>query len=383
MKGQIMKTSYYLSLAAMCLVFTASSVVGQTAEKSAVAKPVPEPNFVILEPNCAAMEANSIPPDANFVTNVTVAIMDFESKAPGNPDLGGQVGDILTARLSIYDQFQLVERKKLEKLLEEHQLNLTGMVNTRQAVKVGKMLGARIMIFGRAFPVDKDLYFVAKIVGTETSRVKGVIAKGNLESNLSDIIDQLVGKLVGGLEQWSPQLLPKTEKLVNRMARLRCKLKDKELPTVAIVIPERHINRPVADPAAETEIKRVFQRMGFNVIDVKKKVEDPYLKDVDIMITGEGFSEFGTRIGGLVSCLARLEVQAIKRKSHKIITSERTTRRAVDLSEAIAGKTALQAAGRELAVKLVDKIAAQIVDTEGVVHESATTAEGRTEKNKE
>lgn len=362
-----MKTSNYLSLAAICLVLMTSAVSGQTEKKSAVEKPVPEPNFTILEPNCAALEVNSIAPDANFVTNVSVAIMDFESKAPGNPDLGTQMGDILTARLSIYDQLQLVERKKLDELLKEHQLNLTGMVDTREAVKVGKLVGARIMIFGRAFPVDKDLYFVAKIVGTETSRVKGVIAKGSLESNLSDIIDQLVGKLVGGLEKWSPQLLPKTEKLANKMARLRCRLKDRELPTVAVAVPEMHVNRHVADPAAETEIKLVFQRLGFDVIDVKKrgkKSKDPHLKDVDIMIRGEGFSEFGTRIGGLVSCIARLEVQAIERESHKIITSERTTRRAVDLSEAIAGKTALQAAGHELAIRLAEKLALQISDTQ-------------------
>jgi hypothetical protein len=78
---------------------------------------------------------------------------------------------------------------------------------------------------------------------------------------------------------------------------------------------------------------------------------------VDIIITGEGFSEFGTRINGLVSCCARLETQATNREDHKIIVSERTTRRAVDLSESIAAKTALQAAGRELAIKTIEKIA--------------------------
>jgi hypothetical protein len=82
------------------------------------------------------------------------------------------------------------------------------------------------------------------------------------------------------------------------------------------------------------------------------------------MITGEGFSEFGTRIGGLVSCIARLEVQAIERESHKVIAAQRTTRRAVDLSEAIAGKTALQAAGHELAIRLAEKLALQISDTQ-------------------
>jgi hypothetical protein len=358
-----MKTSDYLSLAVISLVFVTSVVSGQTEKRSATEKTVPEPRFITLEPNGAQLEANSIESDANFVTNVTVAIMDFESKAPGNPSLGSQIGDILTARLSIYDQFQLVERKKLEELLKEHEMNLSGMVDTSEAVKVGRMLGARIMIFGRAFTVDKDLYFVAKIVGTETSRVKGVIAKGSLESNLSDIIDQLVDKLVAGLEKWTPQLLPKKERLVNKIARFKHRLEGRKLPTVAVLIPETHINRRVADPAAETEIKHVFQKAGFKVVDIKKKgeaIEDPYLKDVDIMVTGEGFSEFGTRIGGLYSCLARLEVQATERTTHEIVASERTTRRAVDLSEAIAGKTALQAAGHELAIKLIEKIAQEI-----------------------
>ncbi|MHC4061490.1 MAG: CsgG/HfaB family protein [Planctomycetota bacterium] len=364
-----MKTSDYLSLAAILLVLITSAVSGQTEKGSAVEKPAPEPKSIVLEPGRAQLEANSIGPDANFVTNVTVAIMDFESKAPGNPDLGSQIGDILTARLSIYDQFRLVERRKLGELLKEHEMNLSGMVDTSEAVKVGKLVGARIMIFGRAFPVDKDLYLVAKLVGTETSRVKGVIAKGNLESNLSEIMDQLVEKLVAGLEKWTPQLLPKKERLINKIARLKRRLEGKELPTVAVLIPETHISRRVADPAAETEIRRVFQKVGFKVIDVKEKAgesEDPYLKDADIVVTGEGFSEFGTRIGGLVSCLARLEVQATERKSHRIIASERTTRRAVDLSEAIAGKTALQAAGHELAIKLIEELASQMSDIQKV-----------------
>jgi hypothetical protein len=221
------------------------------------------------------------------------------------------------------------------------------------------------MIFGRAFAVDRDLYIVAKIVGTETSQVKGVIARGKLESDLSDIIDQLVGRLADGLEKWAPQLLPETEKFQNKLKVLKRQLKGKDLPTVAVMIPEVHVNRAVADPAAETEIKRALKQVGFDVIEAKEETLRKWAKDfsmsgVDIVITGEGFSEFGTRIGGLVGCVARLEVQATKRASHSIITSERTTRRAVDLSEAVAAKTALQAAGHELAIKLITKIARQI-----------------------
>lgn len=312
---------------------------------------------------------------ATAVTSISIAIIDFESKAPGNPEIGKQIGDILTARLSIYDQFRLVERQKLEDLLREAQLNLSGAVDSDQAIKVGKIVGARIMVFGRAFPVDKDLYIVAKIVGVETSQVKGVMAKGSLEGNLSDVIGQVVEKLAEGLEEWAPQLLPKTEVLQSRIAVLKKQLAGRQLPKVAVVIPETHINREVADPAAETEIRKLFQEVGFTVIETSRKFssewarafsEDPGdqnwkdFADADIVVAGEGFSEFGTRLGGLVSCSARLEVQAVDRQSRRVIISERTTRRAVDLSEAIAGKTALQTAGHELAIKLIERIASEV-----------------------
>ena len=122
-------------------------------------------------------------------------------------------------------------------------------------------------------------------------------------------------------------------------------------------------------------MKKVFKEAGFQIIEVKRKYVSRWARafhkdpdkpipgdfaGVDIVITGEGFSEFGARIGGLVSCAARLEVQATERDSLKVIVSEQTTRRAVDLSETIAAKTALQVAGHELAIKLIEKVARQI-----------------------
>jgi hypothetical protein len=299
---------------------------------------------------------------ARVVPAITVAIMDFESKAPGNPDLGEQLGDILTARLSIQDQFRLVERKKLQDAIKELQVNLSGLAENDQAVKVGKILGAKILIFGRAFPVDKDLYIVAKVVGTETSRVKGVIANGKLEGRLSDVINDLAEKLAAGLQEWGPQLLPENEKLEGAVDRLRQQLAGKKLPTVAVTVSERHANRRPADPAAATEIKRVLKEVGFTVIDSDGSVGARHASpsDAQVVISGEGVSDFGAQLGGLVSCVARLEVQATWRDSGKVIAAERTTRRAVDLSETIAAKTALQAAGHELAIHVVENVAREV-----------------------
>jgi hypothetical protein len=322
----------------------------------------------VAEPNSGAAPRGD--PNAaakpQLVSTVTVAIMDFESKAPGNPDLGEQLGDILTARLSIQDQFRLLERKKLQDTIRELQVNLSGLAENDQATKVGKIVGARILIFGRAFPVDKDLYIVAKVVGTETSRVKGVIATGKLEGRLSDVIDDLVEKLVAGLSEWGSQLLPESEKIEGALDRLKQQLAGRKLPVIAVTVSEQHGNRRPADPAAATEIKRVLKEIGFTVIDPEgrnpsdRSSRNANLAEANIIISGEGISDFGAQLGGLVSCVARLEVQAAWRDSGRIIAAERTTRRAVDLSEAIAAKTALQAAGHELAIQVVSELVKEL-----------------------
>ncbi len=296
-----------------------------------------------------------------ILASVPVAIFDFECKAPGNPDLGQQLGEILTARLSVQDQFTLVERKRLQDVLAELRLNLSGLAETSQSAQIGRIIGARILVFGRAFAVDRDLYIVAKIVGTETSQVKAVIAKGKLESDLSLIIDQLAEKLTEGLEQWTPQLLPQGERLETTVKKLRRRLEGKALPTVAVMVSESHGRVRLSDPAAATEIKKVFREAGFQVIEGDKAALEKWTQNVmlagsDLVVTGEGFSEFGGQFGGLISCSARLEVQALRRDSGQIIAVERTTRRAVDLSETIAAKTAFQSAGHELALRLAAQI---------------------------
>ncbi len=323
------------------------------------------PAWGTAEPNNATSvgSAPTGPVDApKIVERVPVAIFDFECKAPGNPDLGQQLGEILTARLSVQDQFTLVERKRLQDVLAELRLNLSGLAETSQSAQVGRLIGARILVFGRAFAVDRDLYIVARIVGTETSQVKAVIAKGKLESDLSLVIDQLAEKLTGGLEQWIPQLLPKGEKLETALKKLRRRLEGKALPTVAVIVSELQARGRSSDPAAATEIKKVFREAGFQVIEGDKASLEKWTQNVtlagsDLVITGEGFSEFGGQFGGLISCSARLEVQALRRDSGQIIAVERTTRRAVDLSETIAAKTAFQSAGHELALRLAAQIA--------------------------
>src|SRR5689334_17065353 len=66
---------------------------------------------------------------------ISVAILEFEAKDPGNPDLGKQISETLTAVLSGEPGITLVERATLARTLQEQELNLTGLVDTDKAVK--------------------------------------------------------------------------------------------------------------------------------------------------------------------------------------------------------------------------------------------------------
>ncbi len=328
-----------------------------------------------------AAEASGGPdPATQPVQGVTVAVLDYEASAPGNTDMGTQMADVLTARLSVEDSFQLVERSGISKILQEQKLKLVGLVDQGQAAKVGKLLGAKLMVMGKAFVMDKKLMIVTKVVGVETGLVKGTIRTVELSKPLSDTLTLLSEDVAGLIDKHAAGLLPKGIELADQIAPILKALGKTPRPTVAVIVPEHHIERAVpravVDPAVETEIKRTLIKCKFNVVDsglndladwardmMKGKSDKrPWpvaLADADYVIVGEAFSEFAIRTGDLVTCTARAEINVISRKTGAIVLADRHTTRAVDLAENTAGKTALQLAGRRLGLEVCRKLAEQ------------------------
>ncbi|MCA9260591.1 MAG: hypothetical protein KDA61_15370, partial [Planctomycetales bacterium] len=107
------------------------------------------------------------------------------------------------------------------------------------------------------------------------------------------------------------------------------------------------------DPAAETEFARFCRALGFTVVDA----EQGSVQQADLLVQGEGFSEFASRRGELVSVKARLEVKIVNRTTGEVVVVDRQTRVAVDLAEQIAGKRALQDAAADLAARMLPDVA--------------------------
>ncbi len=80
------------------------------------------------------------------------------------------------------------------------------------------------------------------------------------------------------------------------------------------------------------------------------------LKNIDVIIIGEAFSEFAIRNNNLVVCKARIEIQAINSRTTEVMLVDRTTETAIDLSTQIAGKTAIQTGTAKLAQRMIPEL---------------------------
>ena len=106
---------------------------------------------VVLFAGCAG--APVAPPQAIKAEKVVgprlrIAVVDFENKTTYGQRLGTASADILVTELGHTDRFILIERAKLDKIMAEQKLGLTGAVNPDTAAQRGKLLGAAAIVTG-------------------------------------------------------------------------------------------------------------------------------------------------------------------------------------------------------------------------------------------
>ena len=296
--------------------------------------------------------AQSSPPPA---PPLTAAVLNFQTAGERLANKGAEVAVLLNANLSTAaPNVILVERQEIEKLFGEQELGLSGTVSPETAARVGNLTGAKVLITGRLFDAGGKFYLVAKVIGVETSRVYGeTVPFGDLAA-LDRAVAELAPKIAADLDQRGDTLVAKVETPAERLERLKKLVATAPAgprPSVSVVIAEQHLSRAVIDPAAQTEMRRELQQLGFDVLDPRDGG-----RTADVQITGEAFSELAGRRGNLVSCRARAEIKVIRTDGGKLLLSDRQTDVAVDLAENVAGKTALENAARRLLERIVPRL---------------------------
>src|ERR1039457_6763124 len=251
---------------------------------------------------------------------LTVAVFDFESKDEGVRDLGPKVATLINVDLSAEPQLITVERAELEKVLGEQELGLSGTVTPDSAARVGQLTGAKVLVTGRVFKADEQTIIVAKIIGTETSRVYGEMVQGPPTVSIVDLSSNLAAKIAGVIASEGDTLVARTETHEERIAKIKQAIAGKKLPVISVKVSEHHYGPHIIDPAAETELSLILQQCGFKLADGGSTLKP------DVEISGDAFSAFGMQKGNLISCKSRVELKVRDAVTGNILLTDRQTK---------------------------------------------------------
>jgi TolB-like protein len=149
----------------------------------------------------ALLAAAAAPAEEKRKPVVAVLYFDYTGDDPKLAVLRKGLAQMLTSDLSsnMYELVELVEREKLQAILEEQKLQESERIDKSTAVRIGKLLGARFLVLGAYFGISDTLRADARIVDVETGRiVLSVGANGKpgdfmpVEQKLSDDIARML-----------------------------------------------------------------------------------------------------------------------------------------------------------------------------------------------
>lgn len=285
-----------------------------------------------LSVSCAWAESVQIP---------TVAVLPFEARTRSgeqNAD-GKSIAELIGISLLETGSVELVERAELDKALDELQLSAVGLTEKESQLKLGKFVGARILITGSMFQSGDKHYLVAKIIGTETSRVMGCSVSGT--GDFAGMTGELAPKIAAILEKQSEKLLPRPESVDTAATQLKSTVSGKQRKVFVRV--KEEINVSVPDPAAETALKALLLELGFDVVNAEA--------GADFTVTGEAVASQAGDYRKFTSASARVELSVFDREK-KLLATGAAKESLAGATYVIAAKEAIEQAALRLAGEL-------------------------------
>ncbi|MCD6473198.1 hypothetical protein J7K55_08880 [Candidatus Aerophobetes bacterium] len=151
---------------------------------------------------------------------IRIAVMAFKLHNihqwwTGDYDVGGGIADMLITDLVNTGKFSVVERDRLDEILQEQHLGVEGITSAATAAKVGKVLGVQLFVFGSVteFNMEKKIYTLpivgkvvdakarcalnARLVNVETSEIMAVMEGSGRKSQTGVKFGAMWGDLEG------------------------------------------------------------------------------------------------------------------------------------------------------------------------------------------
>lgn len=171
-------------LAIGCIAATPKSVV--------VARPV-ESKKMDMDTRISEL-ASQIAKSMTEQRKSKIAVIEFTDLRGNVTDFGRFLAEKLITKLFATGKFQVMERAKLKKALEEQRFGLTGMVDDETAARLGKILGVEAIVIGTVTDLGSNVDVNSRLIGTETG---AVFAVASTQFEKSEAVAKLMGEGIG------------------------------------------------------------------------------------------------------------------------------------------------------------------------------------------
>ncbi len=150
---------------------------------------------------------------------IKIAVMDFKTIGD-NASLGQGAAEILRTTLIETGNYTIVERSMLNQILKEQKLISSGIVDSKEAVNIGKILGAKLIAVGSIVKLGETYTLNIRFVNGETGEVvqgKKLTAKSKEE--IPGLCAQMVKLLSGDISKKIEKKKNKPQKTQNQIIR--------------------------------------------------------------------------------------------------------------------------------------------------------------------
>lgn len=103
-----------------------------------------------------------------------IALLPIAAQNDENKAVAEYFSEQILITANKLQRFKLVERKDLQKILQELELQLSGLVDEKNAVKVGYLLGAEVLITGTLYIKDGKYEIFIKLIRVGTGEILAV-----------------------------------------------------------------------------------------------------------------------------------------------------------------------------------------------------------------
>jgi len=121
----------------------------------------------------------------------TIAVWDMEDLTPGastHPDLGVVLSAKIIETIEKMDDYVVVERERLLLALEELNLGTTSLVEEATRLELGRLLQARLMVFGGYQVIGNWMRLDLRLVHVETGKIVKAVQKTVSATNATEWI---------------------------------------------------------------------------------------------------------------------------------------------------------------------------------------------------